>query len=473
MSENEDLKKQNKALLISVIQNGKEKYPGDWFAIIDTLKSRGKNIYKSYYEKNKIKSIGRGVRYCYFCNQKKEEVWGYASPFAFYTVDKISFVPGGFKPELAWKNYPVCPDCALTLHAGASYVKKHLKFSFTRYNYFLLPLLLQFDENNMKTLLSRAKQYENFWLNEKATAKIDRIEFDLLRRLAKWENMVHLNFMFYEETNSAFNIILLLQEIPPSRLKKIVQAQDEINEKYSFLSTILEQTDKDFFEANFFSMLKYFFMGGKEDLDFKRDYFSILRNIFYLKPVEFLLLLDRFMAKIRKDFVNGKDLSAQINTLKALKLILFFKKLKLLHRRDRNMQHTEGPYDNFFKQFPIFYDSTQKALFLEGVLAGQLLSIQYADRKSKPFYDRLNGLKIDEKIAKRLLPEIINKLEEYDKNYAYLKDIEQAISYYFMFSKFNNYSIDELSFYFTLGLAQSPKFNQFIKKTEEKEDVHE
>lgn len=124
----------------------------------------------------------------------------------------------------------------------------------------------------------------------------------------------------------------------------------------------------------------------------------------------------------------------------------------------------------FFTEHPIFDDDTKKAVFLEGVLAEKLLNIQYRERNSKPFRARLNGLKIDEKVARRLLPEMINKLEEYDKNY--YKELEQGIASYMLNASFSAYPVDELSFYFTLGMSLANKVLA-KNKEEEKEMNHE
>jgi CRISPR-associated protein Csh1 len=62
----------------------------------------------------------------------------------------------------------------------------------------------------------------------------------------------------------------------------------------------------------------------------------------------------------------------------------------------------------------------------------------------------------------RLLPEIINKLEEYGKNY--YQNIENAIGEYFVSSNFAKYSVDEMSFYFTLGMTLAKHFNNSKKE---------
>jgi CRISPR-associated protein Csh1 len=109
----------------------------------------------------------------------------------------------------------------------------------------------------------------------------------------------------------------------------------------------------------------------------------------------------------------------------------------------------------------------KKALFLEGVLVQELLNIQYKYRGSTPFRKKLNGLKIDEKTAKKVFTEAINKLEEYEKNF--FKKLEEAIAAYLIKSDFSKYSVDELSYYFTLGMALGKRIKEDKDNVEEKQ----
>ena len=117
----------------------------------------------------------------------------------------------------------------------------------------------------------------------------------------------------------------------------------------------------------------------------------------------------------------------------------------------------------FLEEHSDILDSNVKRMvFLEGVLAQKLLNIQAKERDgSTPFRARLNGLKLNEKIVKRLYSEIINKLEEYDKNY--YKQLEEMIADYILASNFTAISNNELSFYFVTGMNQANNF-QFANK---------
>jgi CRISPR-associated protein Csh1 len=83
------------------------------------------------------------------------------------------------------------------------------------------------------------------------------------------------------------------------------------------------------------------------------------------------------------------------------------------------------------------------------------MDIQYRERKATPFRVKLQGLKLDQKQVQSLLPEIQNKLEEYDKNY--YRDLESLASNYFVKAG-GRWKLlrDEIGFYFVLGMNLSP-----------------
>ena len=81
------------------------------------------------------------------------------------------------------------------------------------------------------------------------------------------------------------------------------------------------------------------------------------------------------------------------------------------------------------------------------------------DKKATPFRSKLHGLKMNEALIKRLLPEIQNKLEEYEKNY--YRDLESLIANHFVLAGVNWKEVDdELSFYFVLGMDMHKLFQE-------------
>lgn len=108
--------------------------------------------------------------------------------------------------------------------------------------------------------------------------------------------------------------------------------------------------------------------------------------------------------------------------------------------------------DDFLKEYEMAFNTPdKKASFLVGVLAKRLLDVQYANRKSTPFRSRLYGLKLNERRLKKIFPETVEKLKEYDVIYPRL---HEYISEALVKAENNgwNLSNDEISYYFALGV---------------------
>ena len=146
------------------------------------------------------------------------------------------------------------------------------------------------------------------------------------------------------------------------------------------------------------------------------------------------------------------------------------KSISGIFRRD-NATDAAKQAELFFGEFSDFFNNdAKKAIFMEGALAQLLLNIQRlpevmnAQPGKEPFRPKLQGLKLDEKVVKGLLPAIQNKLDEYGKNY--YKDLESIIAEYMIRAGEGwRMSKDEISFYFVLGMNLSDKFKS--KKKEE------
>ena len=439
-------------------------YIGDIPEFYETLKKQGENANKDYFNKYNKVSIAND-KLCYICKNINKKVWGYVNTYNFYTADKPGMVTGGFQQENAWRNYPVCPNCAEAMKRGKKYIENAengLSGKFCGFNYYIAPRLILFNAKTLNSLLNRMKRYTSFSLKEKESISIQKTEEKILEDLSKERNNINYNFLFYEASNNAFNILLYLEEIAPSRLYRLIEAKysiDNINSRYDIFKEIKTKKDPISFDFRF-SFIRIFFSNKKIEGNFDKDFLEILNNIFIGNPIAFEFILNRFMSIIRREFLN--DMFYRVDVIRAYKIILYLEEIKVLHRRRYNIVSQEIPFNDFFEENPIFDDDVKRAVFLEGVLAEKLLNIQYLDKRSKPFRSRLNGLKIDEKIAKRLLPEMINKLEEYNKNY--YRELEEAIATYMLKSDFSKYSIDEISFYFAMGMTLAGKV---VKKKEE------
>jgi len=104
-----------------------------------------------------------------------------------------------------------------------------------------------------------------------------------------------------------------------------------------------------------------------------------------------------------------------------------------------------------------FKTPDKKAVFLIGILTKFLLDVQYTNRGSTPFRSKMYSLKLNQRRLKRLFPEIVEKLREYNVSYPRL---EKHISEVLVEVENSgwNLSKDEISYYFALGLCLGGTF---------------
>jgi len=433
------------------------------------------NYYKKFGKISKSKD-----KLCSVCKKETEEVYGFVSTFNFYTVDKPGFISGGFRQKDAWKNYPICLNCALTLEEGKKYLADNLNFNFYGFKYLLIPKFIKgIKKDIQKDIFKGIELQKNPRFRKKIINFLTNDEKEVLEILSEQKNYLNNNFLFYSApkgfNGAVFNILFYIEDVLPSRLKRLFKVKEIIDQEEIFTNCMVpifndkgKRDGEKPLEFDF-GVLRTFFPKVSNNRTYNKYFLDITNKVFNDKPVEYDFLLNFLVRKIRDDFV--KNYSTRINVLKAFMLLNYLKELKILKfKKEIEMetdnlfiygnQKGEDKIELFFnKYFDFFKNNAKKAIFLVGVLSQYLLNIQYQERKATPFRVKLKGLKLDEKQIKKLLPEIQNKLEEYGKNY--YRDLEAIISNYFVLSG-NNWNItnDEISFYFVLGMNLSNLFKK-------------
>jgi CRISPR-associated protein Csh1 len=110
----------------------------------------------------------------------------------------------------------------------------------------------------------------------------------------------------------------------------------------------------------------------------------------------------------------------------------------------------------------------KRGLFLFGVLTQFLLDIQHIERDATPFRKQLNSLKLSPAYIRKLYPQVIEKFEQYGKNY--YRKLEGTISELFLTAKMDDLTNDEISFYFTTGMTLANKFRNTKKDDSNEEE---
>lgn len=464
-------KKESAVVTCVISEKNIRQYLGD----IDTFRTIFiKKTRASLSQKYNTESRGEN-KICSVCRKKKDEVFGFVSTYNFYTVDKPGMVSGGFDQSKAWKNYPVCLECALALECGKKYLENYSRFTFSRFDYYIIPKSLYGDQSEIfETLKTFQSEGDRIKLSDNYQVLMSDTKDEILNHLSGKENSFLCNILIYQENNNEFKIERYIEDIFPSRLKELFDAKKTVDGKptlHSLQVPIFDDKKKvgeHAFGFNFESI--YYFFGKEIDHDARTYFLDIVSRIFSGKEISYPFILSGLIRKNRKLFVQNTP--TKESALRGLALLTYLNELKLLGSYQDGITMTnqskcivaDTSSDTYkkseaiFQEFPAFFNtSAKRTVFLEGVLCQKLLNIQYRERKATPFRTKLQSLKLDQNRVQSLFPEIQNKLEEYKANY--YRDLEKLISGS-MIESGNDWKLskDEISFYFLIGMNLVDQF---------------
>lgn len=483
--------KDNAIITLGFENDGDYSYLGGCSIFKKILIRKGKDKY--FLKKSQGESRGKDAA-CSVCKGTKDEVYGFAIPWSFHTFDKPGFIAGGFKVNESWKNTPVCFDCATRLEVGKKYIEENLDYGFYGFRYLLVPkLTLAGDRKDglgeVLDILGKKDQKRKIKINREIKIRITSDEKDIFEFVKDEKDFFSNSLIFYKKEQSSYRILLLIEGILPSRLRTLFDAKENVDKRFTIYNdSILSemQREKNHLEFNF-GVLRRFFPSESKNRTFDKIFLELVDKIFVGDQISYHLLIDFIMSRVRESFIKGYF--TNITTLNGFLLLHYIEELNLFKTKNAEMKDMneqgnevlrieeleslplEQRVEKFFDANKTFFNTeSKKATFLEGVLTQKLLNIQYMDKKATPFRTKLHGLKMNESLIKRLLPEIQNKLEEYDKNY--YRDLESLIANHFVLSGLKWEEVDdELSFYFVLGMDMHKLFKN--AKEEEQKIVEE
>jgi CRISPR-associated protein Csh1 len=452
--------------LLTIRFNGK--YIGE---MPEYIKAVGDRIKKKSYKKNGI---------CSICGEEKKVAE--KLPFNFLTYDKPGYIVGGFREDVAYKNSPICFDCYEKIRiarqnlesatfklAGIEYLlipetlkKENLQklkelFEYLRKNnlnltnldwdylYDLLEgLIREEDENPLPSILDNPQEISG------------QEGLDILSIFRMFKDIIIAHFLFIKREQSREAIVLYISDIFPSRIDYLFKVKEFIEE----LGII----------GNFdYRLVNKFF---KEE-----EFYRIVEATFWGKRVENAFLCDVLMNVIRESF-KERDRRTDYKLIgEALAVYLFVK----ITTEGLSMQQSQNPQslEEFFvwvKNLPsIGAEDWKYGLVLMGFLVEHLLERQRTKRESKPFLKKLKGFKMDWQDIVQLLPELRQKLEEYEVfDYPSVRTLFGEISQTLLQSAKPRASVGELNFYFASGMGLYDKYEGLMfNRKQTNEEVEE
>lgn len=405
--------------------------------------------------------MGKPVRdkTCSICQERKD-VYGNIRVFKFYTLDKPGFIAGGFREENAWRNYPVCRECILALERGRTFLEKHSRYSFHKLNYLLIPNFLK----GGKELIGEFVEISQFTpaeisLRRTKLRRITDAEDEILELLSEYEDNISLNFLFIRKEQGAERILLLIEDVLPSRLREIFKAKQYVEEK---MNTI---------EFTFATIRRFFSKSDEEDrrTDLDKYFLTVVDAVFKNHPLSFPFLCKFFINHIRASFVREEEMQFKQRVRDAFRCLIFLHYLKLINLGEEE-NSMESKLQPIYEKYAWALNTPlKKALFALGALTQNLLDVQNRQRGSTPFWKNLKSLRMDVRDFKELLPKVISKLEEYDRLGPFKRLAEEVASQMLLAGDKWNLSNEEMNFYFACGMAMAGEVNDILFPPKEEE----
>ena len=426
-------KKEGKLLSLKIKSEDDWRYIGDF----DVFRNFVKEI-----ETQKASGISTTDKMCSVCGLKKKIVSGSTNVFKFYTIDKPGFVTGGFIGEQAWKNFPVCDDCKFELEEGRRFIEKNLAFRFYGLPYLIIPKLLLSDISSIPDIYDiLADSKKTVSLKDRIKKRITDDTNEILELLADEKDVLTFNFLFMSKQQSAERILLLIEDVFPSRIKGIFQAKD-----------VVDDTSGENFN---FGRIRDFFAksdDNKKTYDLNKYFLDIVDKVFRGINIDFLFLTKYYMHRIRKEFILDHLFKPMVKN--AMMSTLFFENLGIVNFREEE-EMRGSIFEEVFVRYGKSLGSPEKrGIFLLGALTRLLLNKQWSDRNARPpFLKQLKGLKMDERDIKGLLSKVQNKLEEYDSFDKGKRLIASEASRYLLEGGDGwGMPVDEINYYFCCGM---------------------
>lgn len=443
------------------------KIDGKYLGEIPEFKNKlADKAYKPFYVQSKGQSLGKD-KLCALTS-KIGTVYGFSNILGF-TVDSTSFIRNGYKIKDSYKMFPVSKEAIPTL-LGAKRILLNLNTShfYGQLQYAVLPnFILEPDDGTYlaKKFLDKSMNIDD----GSATSFIKETESILQEiiedgELAKGD--MYYSILFFEQNNAQFKIHLILNDVLPSRISKILEAKQQTEKYYAPLTNYILNGQLKSSYIYLIGFRKYFTLNKQV----QPAYFKFISSVFTgstFNDDKFISLIVKqwrslFRKYAFKDREYYKFSSAVKNSLPELSFLNKIRLFKPNINMEKSTKQVTADTINFIDEHPAFFTSEYaKGAFLFGCLTSRL----FIKQQGNAFMRELNGLNINKELIKKKFPKLIAKLRQYDMEFKILES--KALKYFAINDPAKK---DEISFAFTMGLVLQKDFDRINKEGKEKEN---
>lgn len=218
-------KKRSYLLLFGIDSNGVFLYPGEV------------PEFRNYFNAKLEKNLGGGTASvaCALCDGGGSMV-NLDKIFKFATFDKVSFLPGASDGKgVKEKVFPVCADCFSALSRGREVLDGSFLDGRTipGVKIYVVPELLR-GEKELSMASDNTRDFIYSGIG---------VEKQVFRRLGRQDNSIVFHFLFWEKNQAQERLHLMVEDVPPSRLKRLEELWVECHRV--FLWNSYEEPDFD------------------------------------------------------------------------------------------------------------------------------------------------------------------------------------------------------------------------------------
>jgi CRISPR-associated protein Csh1 len=202
--------KSSHMMIISPCDGDKFLYPIDVKSYLAHFRARRQEQASS--PKIAQRSEGGHKVVCALCHENDSSGINLDEIFAFATFDKESFLPG-LDGNAKSKVFTICDDCNKSMSEGRNLIDKKFldERSISNVKIYVIPELLL--QKNAKMLKNAVTHTADFIKNGLCKERF------LSERVTENEDEIVLHFVFWEKNQAQERLLLMVEDVPPSRLK--------------------------------------------------------------------------------------------------------------------------------------------------------------------------------------------------------------------------------------------------------------
>lgn len=219
-------------IIFGLVSDDKFLYPGEITVFVKYFREKLNRNSVNNTQKNK--KTNQNIR-CALCNEPGQEFETLDKIFKFATFDKPGFLPGTVKTsEFEGKVFPVCKACFEVLSAGKEVMEKRFVNLNTIPNIslYVIPEIIS---DSQEFFRKAAEHTRNFIKNG------IRYETQLFRNLSKHNEGLVLHFLFAEINQAQIIIHSLVEDVPPTYLRKLQDLWTKTCQAFSYSEDISDR----------------------------------------------------------------------------------------------------------------------------------------------------------------------------------------------------------------------------------------